>query len=42
MYEKVKEKSPNDGASTRKENKIVCLEKMFLPSPPPYFWEKKY
>jgi hypothetical protein len=27
MYEKVKGKLPNDGASTRKEKKIVCLEK---------------
>jgi hypothetical protein len=27
MNEKVKGKLPNDGASTRKEKKIVCLEK---------------
>jgi hypothetical protein len=40
MYEKVKEKSPTDGASMRKEKKIVCLEKMFLPPPPNIFGKR--
>jgi hypothetical protein len=34
MNETVKEKSPNDGASTRKEKKILS-GKLFFASPPP-------
>ena len=41
MYEKVKEKSPTDGASTRKEKKIVRLEKMIFAPPPPNIFGKR-